>query len=127
MWLLQRPVGMVRLLCFVKFARRQAFAFGTEATLAETSEVTTRLIRQKRPKYNAVGRLTWSLSRVRVMNPAPLGKQRCRDLTDDAYLSAALAAKGNFLVTYDHDLLALEKPFGIEVVKPTEFLRRLIG
>jgi putative PIN family toxin of toxin-antitoxin system len=114
-------------LCLVKLARRQAFAFGSEATLAETSEVTTRLIRLKRPKHNAAGRLTWYLSRVRVVDPAPLGKQRCRDLTDDAYLSAALAAKVNCLVTYDQDLMALGKPFGIEMVKPTEFLRRLAG
>jgi predicted nucleic acid-binding protein len=114
-------------LCLVKLARRQAFAFGTEATLAETSEVTTRLIRQKRPKHNAAGRLTWFLSRVRIVNPAPLGKPRSRDRTDDAYLSAALAAKAKCIVTYDHDLLALGKPLGIEIVKPAEFLRRLPG
>jgi predicted nucleic acid-binding protein len=64
---------------------------------------------------------------VRVVNPAPLGKQRSRDRTDDACLSAALAAHAKCLVTYDHDLLALGKPFGIEIVKPAEFLRRLLG
>ncbi len=31
------------------------------------------------------------------------------------------------VVTYDRDLLALGKPFGIEMVKPAEFLRRLPG
>lgn len=101
--------------------------FGTEETLAETSEVTTRLFREKRPKHNATGRLMWYLSRVRVVDPAPLGKGRCRDQTDDTYLSAALAAKAKCLVTYDRDLLDLGKPFGIEIVKPSEFLRRLAG
>ena len=114
-------------LCLVKLARRQAFAFGTEETLAETNEVTTRLIRQKRPKHNAAGRLTWYLSRVRRVTAAPLGKQRSRDVQDDAYLSAALAAEAACLVTYDRDLLALGKPFGMEIVKPAEFLRRLPG
>ncbi len=114
-------------LCLVKLARRQAFAFGTEATLAETSEVTTRLIRQKRPGHNAAGRLTWYLSRVRIVTPAPLGKPRSRDRKDDPYLAAALAAEAKCLVTYDHDLLVLGKPFGIEIVKPAEFLRRLPG
>lgn len=114
-------------LCLVKLARRQAFAFGTEATLAETKEVVTRLIRQKRPKHNAVGRLTWYLNRVRLLEPAPLGKQRARDAKDDPYLCAALAAQAGCIVTYDLDLLVLEKPFGIGIFKPAEFLRRLSG
>ena len=114
-------------LCLVKLARRHAFAFGTEETLAETKEVTVRLIRQKRPKHNAAGRLTWCLSRVRRVTAAPLGKQRSRDAQDDAYLSAALAAEAKCLVTYDRDLLILGKPFGIEIVKPAEFLRRFPG
>ncbi len=114
-------------LCLVKLARRQAFAFATEETLAETKEVAIRLVREKRPKHNATGRLTWYMSRVRLVSPAPLGKQRSRDRKDDPYLSAALAAGAECLVTYDHDLLVLGKPFGIEIIKPSEFLRRLPG
>ena len=114
-------------LCLVKLARRQAFASGTEATLAETREVTVRLIREQRPRHNASARLTWYLARVRLVTAAPLGKQRSRDRSDDAYLAAALAAKAACVVTYDRDLLALGKPFGIEIVKPVEFLRRLPG
>ncbi|MBU6401824.1 MAG: putative toxin-antitoxin system toxin component, PIN family [Verrucomicrobia bacterium] len=114
-------------LCLVKLARRQAFAFGTEETLAETQEVTIRLIRQKRPKHHAAARLTWYLSRVRVVTPAPLGKQRSRDWKDDPYLSAALAAQAKSVMTYDRDLLVLGRPFGLEIIKPAEFLRRLPG
>ena len=114
-------------LCLVKLARRQAFAFGTEETLAETKEVTIRLIRQKRPEHSAAARLTWYLSRVRVVTAAPLGKQRSRDVKDDPYLAAALAAEAEGVVTYDCDLLVLHKPFGIEIIKPAELLRRLAG
>ena len=114
-------------LCLVKLARRQAFAFGTEETLAETKEVTVRLIRQKRPRHNAAARLTWYLDRVRVVTAASLGKQRSRDQKDDPYLAAALAAEATCVVTYDRDLLALGKPFGIAMVKTAEFLRRLPG
>lgn len=114
-------------LCLVKLARRQAVAFGTEETLAETKEVTIRLIRQKQPQHNAAARLTWYLSRVRLVTAAPLGKQRSRDPKDDPYLSAALAAETECVVTYDHDLLVLDKPFGIEMLKPAELLRRLPG
>jgi predicted nucleic acid-binding protein len=100
---------------------------GSKETLAETKEVTIRLIRLKRPKHHAAGRLTWYLNRVRTVSPAPLGKQRSRDRKDDPYVSAALAAGVECLVTYDHDLLVLGKPFGIELVKPSEFLRRVPG
>ncbi len=114
-------------LCLVKLARRQAFAFGTDQTIAETKEVTFRLIREKRPKHNAAGRLTWYLSRVRLVAPSPLGKQRSRDPEDDPYHSAALGATAQYIVTYDHDLLVLGKPFGIEFVRPAQFLRGLCG
>ena len=114
-------------LCLVKLARRQAFAFATEATLAETREVTIRLIREQRPRHNAAGRLTWYLEHVRLVNAVPLGKQLPRDPKDDAYLAAALAAEAQCLVSYDHDLLVLGKPFGIEIVTPAGFLRRVPG
>lgn len=114
-------------LCLVKLARRQAVAFGTEETLAETKEVTIRLIRQEQPQHNAAARLTWYLSRVRLVTAVPLGKQRSRDPKDGLYLSAALAAETKCVVSYDHDLLVLDKPFGIEMLKPAELLRRLPG
>src|SRR6266496_3918584 len=102
-------------LCLVKLARRQAFAYGTEATLEETREVCARLIREKKPEHNATGRLTWYLNIIRLVEAAPLGKGRSRDPKDDPYLAAALAAKARCIVTGDKDLLALEKPFGIEI------------
>ena len=110
-------------LCLVKLARRRAFAFGTEATLEETRETALRMIQQQRPRHNAAGRLTWYLEKVGRVEPAPLGKQRSRDLTDDPYLAAALSAKAAVIVTYDGDLLALEKPFGIQIVRPGRFLQ----
>ena len=76
---------------------------------------------------HGVLRLGWYLDRVRIVIPSPLGKQRSRDPKDDPYLAAALAAEAKCVVTYDDDLLVLGKPFGIEMVKPGEFLRRLPG
>jgi len=112
-------------LCLLKLARRQAFAYGTEATLEETRETAVRVIREQRPKHKAATRLTWYLDRVRRVEAAPLGKQRSRDASDDPYLAAALAAKAVVIVTYDHDLLALEKPFGISIVRPARFLQMI--
>ena len=112
-------------LCLIKLAQRQAFAFGTAATLAETRETAIRLIDQQAPAHNAAGRLTWYLDTVRIVDPIPLGKARSRAPKDDPYLAAALAAKAEAIVTYDRDLLVLEKPFGIRIVRPIEFLRLL--
>ena len=110
-------------LCLVKLARRLAFAYGTTETLEETRETVLRVIRQQEPRHDAAARLTWYLDRVRRIDPAPLGKRRSRDPKDDPYLAAALAAQARLVVSYDHDLLALEKPFGIQIVRPARFLQ----
>ena len=114
-------------LCLVRFARRQAFAYATEWTLAEARETATRLIREKESKHNAANILTWYLQEVRMVEPAALGKQRSRDARDDPYLAAALGARANFIVSYDQDLLALKKPFGIEIIRPAHFLKLVKG
>jgi putative PIN family toxin of toxin-antitoxin system len=114
-------------LCLVKLARRQVEAFGTEQTLAETREAALRIIDEFQPKHNAAGRLTWYLDRVQLVEPSPLGKQRSRDAKDDPYLAAALAARARVIVTCDKDLLELEKPFGIEIVRPAKFLKMVKG
>jgi len=113
--------------CLVKLARRQAFAYGTESTLAETRETGTRLIREKNPGNSAANILNWYLENVKMVDAAPLGKQRSRDAKDDPYLAAALAARAGFIVSYDKDLLDLKKPFGVEIIRPAHFLRLVKG
>ncbi len=71
------------------------------------------------------GLLVWYLEKVRSVTPASLGKQRSRDAKDDPYLAVALSARAGFIVTYDHNLLVLGKPFGVEILKPAAFLKRL--
>ena len=107
----------------LKLARRQAFAHGSEFTLAETRETALRLSKVKQSRHNVGGALAWYLGLVKPVEPAPLGKQRSRDLKDDPYLAVALAA-GAIIVTYDKDLLDLGKPFGLEIVRPSAFLNR---
>ena len=57
------------------------------------------------------------------VDPAPLGKRRSRDAKDDIYLTCALGAGADAIVTNDRDLLDLEKPFGIQIMTPIEFLK----
>ena len=107
----------------VKLARRKAFAFGTEFTLAETREIVTALARNRPSKHNVGGLLAWYLEKVKSVEPAPLGKQRSQDPKDDPYLAAALSASAT-IITYDYDLLDMGKPFGVEIMRPTAFLKR---
>jgi len=62
---------------------------------------------------------------VKPVEPAPLGKQRSRNMKDDPYLACALGAGAKIIVTRDDDLLALGKSFGILIMTPRELLVRL--
>jgi len=44
-----------------------------------------------------------------------------------ADLAAAIAARAEVVVSYDKDLLVLEKPFGVEILRPAQLLRRIKG
>jgi uncharacterized protein len=68
--------------------------------------------------------LRWIERKAKVFEPAPLGKPRSRDPQDDPFLACALACRAGFVVSKDEDLLALEKPFGIEILPPRQFLAR---
>ena len=109
--------------CLLRLARGEVFAWGTDFTLEETRRTCVRLIQEKRPNHNAEARLEWYRANVRTIEAAPLGKPRSRDANDDPYLACALAAQARCLVTFDNDLLDLEKPFGIEMITPAQFLR----
>ena len=112
-------------LVLIKLARRRFQAFATADTLEETRETCERLIRERRPQHHALARLNWYCSRVRLVTPADLGKRRSRDPKDDPYLAAALGANADVLVSYDRDLLDLEKPFSVEIVRPARFFQLL--
>lgn len=113
-------------LCLVRMARHEAIGYATETSLAETREAAVRLIQKFKPSHNTAGLLQWYLEKAKLVEPAPLGKQRSRDPKDDPYLAAALAAHALFIVSYDKDLLDLGKPFGIEIIHPAKFLKLVL-
>lgn len=51
----------------------------------------------------------------------------CRDPDDDAVLALAIAAKADFIVSGDNDLLALGAFNGIPVLTPAQALQRIPG
>jgi putative PIN family toxin of toxin-antitoxin system len=59
------------------------------------------------------------------VTPEPLGSPVCRDPKDDQFIEAALAGGARLLIARDADLTVLEKPFGVEILTPRQFLGRL--
>ncbi len=115
-------------LCLVAVARRRVRSYVTDfiteewrSTLANMEAEGVRFRRAPWPM------LEWILQASRNVSPAPLAKPRSRDVKDDPYLACALAAEARFIVSRDPDLLALEKPFGVEIITPRTLLSRLRG
>lgn len=111
--------------CLKLVAQRRVFLFVTDAILNEYESVIPETLAEELPEINPHPKLVWVRAKSRLVEPSPLGKRRSRDAKDDIYLASALAASAQYIVTYDNDLLDLEKPFGIETIRPAEFLRRL--
>ena len=110
-------------LCLTAMARRRVVAFATPETLAELRRVVDEISFQAR--HSPFSILNWYYSTVKMVSPAPLGKQRSRDAKDDPYLACALAAEADVVVSRDQDLLVLEKPFGIGIITPGALLTQL--
>jgi len=110
--------------CLTAWARRHFDLAVTVAVSEEYGEVAQR-VRAKRPEVNPEPWLRWIERKAKVFEPAPLGKPRSRDADDDPLLACALASGAKIIVSKDKDLLDLQKPFGIEVLTPRQFLSRL--
>jgi uncharacterized protein len=111
--------------CLVAMARRRVKAFSTEETLQELAALVAE--RGSRGPHSMSGIIQWYSENAKRVEPVPLGKQRSRDAKDDPYLACALAAGAKIIVSRDEDLLALQKPFGIEIITPRQLLVRLAG
>ena len=104
-------------------ARRRVIAYATEETLTELRTLVAE--RGGKASHRPSATVNWYCERVKQVEPAPLGKQRTRDVKDDPYLACALSAGAKVIVTRDHDLLTLQKPFGIRMITPRELLSLL--
>lgn len=107
----------------VALARRRVTAYATVTTLEELRNLVK--TRAFKCRHNPHPILDWYYQTVRLADPAPLGKQRSRDVSDDPYLACALGAGAKWIVSRDDDLLALQRPFGISIITPRELLVRV--
>lgn len=109
--------------CLALVARRRCKLVVSADIMAEYDLRVPAVLAQEAPRANALGALVWVRAKALWVQPAPLGKRRSRDIKDEKFLAAALSANARAMVSYDRDLLALEKPFGIPVLRPAAFLR----
>ena len=111
--------------CFVLVAQRKCRLAITEVIVDEYRTLAARVGRRECPDKDPTPFLDWIERVALLVEPSPLGKRRSRDAKDDPFLACALASRAEFIVTKDKDLLALAKPFGVEIVTPREFYRKL--
>jgi len=112
-------------LCLKLAAKRRIALCVTEPILAEYEAVVPERLKVEMPDLDPHPKLAWIRAKSKLFEPAPLGKQRSRDPDDDPYLACALAARAHYIISYDEDLLKLTKPFGIEIIRPAELIRRV--
>ena len=108
--------------CLAFVARRRCRMVVSTDIMAEYDSCVPAVLAQEAPQANAPGALAWVRAKALWVEPAPLGKQRSRDAKDERFIAAAVSANAKAIVSYDRDLLALEKPFGIPIMRPAAFL-----
>ena len=62
-----------------------------------------------------------------VIEPPPLPQPVCRDPDDDEVLALAVAAKADWIVSGDNDLLSLGRYAGIAIISAVEALALIAG
>lgn len=107
--------------CLAGLARRW-YALAVSSEVFTEYEAIAAEFQPRFPTCNSAGALAWLRLKAIWVEPAPLGKRRSRDAKDDPFLACALATRAQFVVTRDFDLLALGKPFGVEMTTPARFL-----
>jgi putative PIN family toxin of toxin-antitoxin system len=109
--------------CLQLVAGGQVRLVVTDEVWAEYKCRVPEVLAQKRPEVDPHPALEWLHRVVVFVEGAPLGKRRSRDPKDDPYLSCALGARAETVVTGDRDLLVLGKPFGVSMMTPVAFLK----
>jgi len=111
--------------CLVAVARQRVEVFTSNWILEEVERTLKRLIGERELGWDPMPVFNWFVENAQRVDLAPTGKPRSRDPKNDPILGTALSARARYLVTNDKDLLVLERPFGIAIVSPAEFLREL--
>jgi uncharacterized protein len=111
--------------CLDVIASGRAAIFVTDEIWNEYCDRIPRRLAEENRSVDPQPVLSWLLTVAQFVDPAPLGKQRSRDVKDDRYLACGLRVGADAIVSNDRDLLALRKPFGIPILTPIQFLKMM--
>ena len=108
---------------------RAAFAkkvelVASKAVLSEYREVAERLHEQF-PSVNYRRPLAILESKLTMVRAVALGEAICRDPDDDAILACAIGGNARVVCSGDGDLLSLDGFRGLEIMRPSDFCRRM--
>lgn len=62
-----------------------------------------------------------------MVEPVSFSQPICSDPDDDKFLEAAIVAGADYIVSGDTALLNLKSHHGVEIVRPSRFLKLLLG
>lgn len=105
-------------------AEREARLLISEATMYELADV---LDRSKFDRYiNRENRRSFlrRLGQIAELVPIVQIVRECDDPKDDKFLEVALNGKADVIITGDADLLRMHPWRGIEILSPTDYLKR---
>jgi uncharacterized protein len=122
--------GLPNQLLDMLFSRRAFELIVSPAIIAEWYECVSRKSIQKATKSSESQLQTFIASIVAfstVLSDSTTAQGLCRDPKDDMYISAALDATANFIVTGDYDLLDLAAVETIAIITPRQFYNWLQG
>ena len=78
--------------CLKLVAQREVSRYVTEEISCRIRSFDSGDLMEETPDVDPQPKLAWIRSKARMVESAPLGKQRSHDIKDDIYLAAALAA-----------------------------------
>ncbi|MEI7732706.1 MAG: putative toxin-antitoxin system toxin component, PIN family [Verrucomicrobiota bacterium] len=106
-------------------ARRRFKTAVNQLILEEYAAILAQVRERLFPAAQPSGALAWLAAKSIHVEPAPLPGKLSRDPDDNLFVATAIAAQAAYLVTQDRDLLVLQKPFGVAIVTPAEFMRQI--
>lgn len=104
---------------------RKVDLVATQALVNEYHEIAERL-HEHYPTVSYRRPLAIFESLLKIVRPATLSGNVCRDPDDDALIACALGGKAKVICSGDEDLLVLNGYRGLEIMKPHEFKLRFL-
>ena len=83
-------------------------------------------VEAKWPNPNWARWLEWLKTKSRLVNE-PAMRRISRDPKDNPILAVAISERVGYLVSYDRDILDLERPYGVFCVKPQAFIASVLS